>query len=221
MTNIYTLLDTNNIPYERFDHPAAFTCEQADAVCPEMPGASIKNLFLYDRKTEHHFLVIVGKEKQVDLEKTKKEYDDIVSQVNQEKTKLDESERLKKLIKSQEQDLIRARKERLKIIEIITKEKENISKKTKEEQEKLHIQSILAKQLENEKKTLEKIKQKRVKAEKQIKIKNQKLKDQQRKIKKQIIEKNQKLKSLNAKSVHPKPKKSGKRYHENQDLTKL
>ena len=31
-------------------------------------------------------------------EKTKKEYDDIVSQVNQEKSKLDESEKLKKLI---------------------------------------------------------------------------------------------------------------------------
>jgi Ala-tRNA(Pro) deacylase len=65
--NIYTFLDTNNIPYERFDHPAAFTCEQADALCPKMPGASIKNLFLYDKKTEQHFLVVVGKEKQVDL----------------------------------------------------------------------------------------------------------------------------------------------------------
>lgn len=65
--NIYTFLDTNNIPYERFDHPAAFTCEQADALCPTMPGASIKNLFLYDRKTDQHFLVVVGKEKQVDL----------------------------------------------------------------------------------------------------------------------------------------------------------
>jgi len=71
MINIYTFLDTNNIAYERFDHPAAFTCEQADAVCPQMPGASIKNLFVYDRKTDQHFLVVVGKEKQVDLKQLK------------------------------------------------------------------------------------------------------------------------------------------------------
>jgi Ala-tRNA(Pro) deacylase len=69
--NIYTLLDTNNIPYERFDHPAAFTCEQADALCPKMPGASIKNLFLYDKRTEQHFLVVIGKEKQIDLKQLK------------------------------------------------------------------------------------------------------------------------------------------------------
>ena len=161
------------------------------------------------------------KEKQTDLEKTKKEYDEIVSQVNQEKIKLDESEKLKKLIKSQEKDLIKAKEERLKIIEIISKEKENISKKTKEEQEKLQLQGILAKQLENEKKSLEKIKQKREKIETQIKIKNQKLKDQQQKIKKQIVEKNKKLKSLNAKPVTSKPRKSAKKQHENQDLTKL
>ncbi|HLJ30975.1 MAG TPA: prolyl-tRNA synthetase associated domain-containing protein, partial [Candidatus Babeliales bacterium] len=36
-----------------------------------MPGASIKNLFLYDRKTDQHFLVVVGKEKQVDLKQLK------------------------------------------------------------------------------------------------------------------------------------------------------
>lgn len=161
------------------------------------------------------------KEKQTDLEKTKKECDAIISQVTQEKTKLDESEKLKKLIKLQENDLIKAKEERLKIIEIITKEKENISKKTKEEQDKLQIQGILAKQLENEKKTLEKIKQKRKKVETQIKIKNQKLKIQQQKIKKQILKKNKKLKSLSAKSVRSKPRKSAKNLHENQDLTKL
>lgn len=71
MLNIYTLLDDNNISYEHFEHPAAFTCEQADEVCPEMPGASIKNLFLYDKRTDQHFLVVVGKEKQVDLKALK------------------------------------------------------------------------------------------------------------------------------------------------------
>jgi len=46
MLNIYEFLDNNNITYERFDHEAAFTCEQAEKVCPKMPGVSIKNLFL-------------------------------------------------------------------------------------------------------------------------------------------------------------------------------
>lgn len=69
--NIYTFLDTNNILYKRFDHPAAFTCEQAAEVCPPMPGVSIKNLFLYDRRTDQHFLVVIGKEKQVDLKQLK------------------------------------------------------------------------------------------------------------------------------------------------------
>ena len=36
-----------------------------------MPGASIKNLFLYDKRTDQHFLVVVGKEKQVDLKALK------------------------------------------------------------------------------------------------------------------------------------------------------
>jgi Ala-tRNA(Pro) deacylase len=71
MINIYNFLDNHNIIYERFDHPAAFTCRQADEVCPKMPGASIKNLFLYDKRTEQHFLIVVDKEKQVDLKQLK------------------------------------------------------------------------------------------------------------------------------------------------------
>jgi Ala-tRNA(Pro) deacylase len=71
MINIYTLLNSNDISYERFDHPAAFTCQQAKDVCPEMPGVSIKNLFLYDKKTNKPLLVVVSDEKQVDLKKLK------------------------------------------------------------------------------------------------------------------------------------------------------
>lgn len=65
--NIYTFLNTHNIPYERFDHEAVFTCEQANELCPAMPGQSIKNLFLCDKKTLQHFLVVVSNEKRVDL----------------------------------------------------------------------------------------------------------------------------------------------------------
>lgn len=71
MINIYEFLNNNSIIYERFDHEAAFTCEQAEKVCPKMPGASIKNLFLYDQKTNKHFLIVVGQEKQVNLKQLK------------------------------------------------------------------------------------------------------------------------------------------------------
>jgi len=140
------------------------------------------------------------KEKQIDLEKTKKEFEEITSQVNNEKSKLVESEKLKKLIKSQETDLIKAKKERLKIDNTIIKEKEAIARKTKEEQEKLKMQIVLAKQLTEEKKALEEIKQKRKRIQIQIKSEKQKLKDKQLKIKNQILEKNKR----------PKPSKKDK-----------
>ena len=72
MNKIYSFLDTNNISYERFDHPAVFTCEESAKYCPPMPGASIKNLFLYDKKTEQHFLAVVPDEKRVDFKALKK-----------------------------------------------------------------------------------------------------------------------------------------------------
>lgn len=71
MNDIYAFLKNNNITYERFDHPAVFTCEDAKELCPPMPGSSIKNLFLYDSKSEQHFLVVIGNDKRIDLKKLK------------------------------------------------------------------------------------------------------------------------------------------------------
>lgn len=69
MTNIYDYLKEHKIEYEKYEHPAVFTCEEAEKLCPEMPGESIKNLFLRDDKGKRHFLVVVGKDKSVDLKK--------------------------------------------------------------------------------------------------------------------------------------------------------
>jgi Ala-tRNA(Pro) deacylase len=71
MTDIYAFLKDNNIAYQRFDHPAVFTCKEAQELCPAMPGRSIKNLFLYDSRSGQHFLVVVGEDKRVDLKKLK------------------------------------------------------------------------------------------------------------------------------------------------------
>lgn len=71
MATIYEFLTTHAIAYQRFDHEAVFTCEQANELCPAMPGQSIKNLFLYDKRTEQHFLVVVPNDKRVDLKELK------------------------------------------------------------------------------------------------------------------------------------------------------
>ena len=67
MTDIYQFLDQRKIIYQKFDHPAVFTCEEAERLCPDMPGVSLKNLFLRDGAGKRHFLVIVGYDKKVDL----------------------------------------------------------------------------------------------------------------------------------------------------------
>ncbi len=70
--DIYAFLDQHGIPYQRFDHEAVFTCEQAKEIRTEpMPGKDTKNLFLRDEKGKQHFLVVVGHEKQVDLKALK------------------------------------------------------------------------------------------------------------------------------------------------------
>lgn len=64
---MYAFLDSHSIAYQRFDHPAVFTCEEALELRMPMPGKDTKNLFLRDKKGKRHFLVTVGHEKQVDL----------------------------------------------------------------------------------------------------------------------------------------------------------
>ena len=67
MADIYEFLDSIDVSYERFDHPAVFTVSEAKLLSPEMDGASTKNLFLRDKKGIRHFLVTVPQDKQVDL----------------------------------------------------------------------------------------------------------------------------------------------------------
>ncbi len=65
--DIYQFLASHAISYERVDHPAVYTCEQAERMVPPMPGADTKNLLVRDKKGRCHFLVVVGYEKPVDL----------------------------------------------------------------------------------------------------------------------------------------------------------
>ena len=65
--DIYEFLDTHGIAYDRHDHPAVYTCEEAERLVPPMPGAKTKNLFLYNKKDNRHFLVVVECSVTVDL----------------------------------------------------------------------------------------------------------------------------------------------------------
>ena len=65
--DIYAFLRTHVIPFERYDHEAVFTCEQADILPIPGDAAKTKNLFLRDRKGRRHFLVTVCAEKTVDI----------------------------------------------------------------------------------------------------------------------------------------------------------
>ena len=61
-------LDTNNFVFERIEHPAVFTCEEADVHRPNRPAVSTKNLFLCDKKGRRFFLAVTACEKTVKLD---------------------------------------------------------------------------------------------------------------------------------------------------------
>ena len=65
--DIYQFFAYHNIEYERHDHAAVFTVEEAKRLVPPLQGAKTKNLFLRDKKGRRHVLVVVGHDKSVDL----------------------------------------------------------------------------------------------------------------------------------------------------------
>ena len=73
--SIEQFLADAGITYERFDHPAVFTCEESEQL-PKMPGADTKNLFLQEEprtmtsgqvQGKKFFLVSVPHDKRTDL----------------------------------------------------------------------------------------------------------------------------------------------------------
>lgn len=65
--DIYQQLDNLAIPYQKFEHQAVFTCEQASALNLDIEGIQTKNLFIKDRKGKRHFLVVLPDEKSLNL----------------------------------------------------------------------------------------------------------------------------------------------------------
>lgn len=66
-------LDANRFAYQRVEHPAVFTCEEAELHRPSVPATSTKNLFLCDKKARRFFLAVTSCEKNVNLEELSSE----------------------------------------------------------------------------------------------------------------------------------------------------
>ena len=67
VTDLLSCLQEWGILYERFEHPAVFTCEESDRLCPPMPGVHTKQLLMRDKKGKRHVLLIVMHDKKVDI----------------------------------------------------------------------------------------------------------------------------------------------------------
>ena len=61
-------MDANGFAYQRIEHPAVFTCAEAELNRPNIPAVSTKNLFLCDKKARRFFLVVTACEKTVKLD---------------------------------------------------------------------------------------------------------------------------------------------------------
>jgi Ala-tRNA(Pro) deacylase len=61
-------LDEHSFVYQRVEHPAVFTCAEAEQHRPRVPAVSTKNLFLCDKKARRFFLVVTSCEKTVRLD---------------------------------------------------------------------------------------------------------------------------------------------------------
>ena len=66
--NFLDYLNSNSFAYTRLEHPAVFTCAEADAHHAGVEAVSTKNLFLCDKKARRFFLAVTACEKTVRLD---------------------------------------------------------------------------------------------------------------------------------------------------------
>ena len=62
-------LDAHHFECQHIEHPAVFTCAEAELHRPGLSAVSTKNLFLCDKKARRFFLAVTACEKTVHLEK--------------------------------------------------------------------------------------------------------------------------------------------------------
>ncbi len=67
MPDISRVLDDLGIEYEKHEHEAVFTVEEADKHRGCLSGGQTKNLFLRNKKGNRHYLLVAQAHKKVDL----------------------------------------------------------------------------------------------------------------------------------------------------------
>jgi Ala-tRNA(Pro) deacylase len=67
--NVEDYLKSKGIEYVLHEHPAVYTCEEAEKYCGNIPGLACKNLLLKGKKSGRFFLVILPADKRADLKK--------------------------------------------------------------------------------------------------------------------------------------------------------
>ena len=67
MEEVYKILDNLGIKYQKFEHPAVYTVDEADGLNLGIDGAKNKSLFLRNAKGDKHYLVMLNGEKRLDL----------------------------------------------------------------------------------------------------------------------------------------------------------
>lgn len=72
--NVYKILDDLKIKYKVIQHQAVYTIDDLDELCISVEdGNIVKNLFLRDAKGKRHFLVVMDKNKKIDLKALRKQ----------------------------------------------------------------------------------------------------------------------------------------------------
>lgn len=84
---VYAALDALGIAYERHEHPAVFTAEDASKYWNPIAGTQCKNLFLRNKKGDRHYLVVLEISKRADLK-------DLVKLVGDDRLSFGSPERL-------------------------------------------------------------------------------------------------------------------------------
>lgn len=67
MPSVESYLKNHHINYILHEHPAVFTCEEAEKHCSHIPGLPCKNLFLRNEKKRAYYLCILPAGKRADL----------------------------------------------------------------------------------------------------------------------------------------------------------
>jgi len=84
-------MDASHVAYQRLEHPAVFTCAEADLYHAGIEAVSTKNLFLCDKKGRRFFLAVTSCEKTIKLE-------NLSSQLNSPHLRFGSEENLMRLL---------------------------------------------------------------------------------------------------------------------------